>query len=357
MPIYFGTSGKDNLHGTGNYNAIFGMDGDDIISWGIMQSGITDVYAYGGNGDDYLHRTSSGVIRNHLFGGEGNDKIDAGIVQGGEFDGGPGIDTLYFSFQQIGNVAEVIDIGAGILRTQDYYGNLNQRTISGFEIFDFSTGSTTGKVLGGPLGDDIRAGSGADSIFGYGGDDTINGGSSGDTLMGGDGNDLLDGGRYINSYNTSPNLENHTDYLYGGNGNDRLIGRAGADVLFGGSGTDVFSYFATRDSQAAPVGTDLVSSRAWGTDTIYDFNQGDGDRVDVSQIDANTLLAGKQNFHFQGTAFSGAAGDLIAAPVFYGIFPIGTRVMGDVNGDRIADISIYLDAFLQPMKVSDFILS
>lgn len=46
-------------------------------------------------------------------------------------------------------------------------------------------------------------------------------------------------------------------------------------------------------------------------DAIMDFARLQGDRIDLSQIDANSALAGNNAFRFIGTgAFSGQAGEL-----------------------------------------------
>lgn len=58
--------------------------------------------------------------------------------------------------------------------------------------------------------------------------------------------------------------------LNGGGGNDYLDGRGGSDDLTGGAGKDVFAF-----------GTDALGS---GTDTITDYNAGQGDLIDISEI-------------------------------------------------------------------------
>ena len=110
---------------------------------------------------------------------------------------------------------------------------------------------------------------------------------------------------------------------------DRIIGSLGADRLTGSLGADIFVFRSLGDSTMA------VSGR----DTITDFSFGQGDRIDLTAIDARSGMAGNQAFTFiGGNAFSGAAGELSARAVAG-----GTLISGDVNGDRVADFAILLD--------------
>ncbi|MEA3003837.1 MAG: hypothetical protein QOH81_2625, partial [Sphingomonadales bacterium] len=64
-----------------------------------------------------------------------------------------------------------------------------------------------------------------------------------------------------------------------------------------------------------------------------------GDIIDLSQIDGDTILAGKQSFHFvNGGAFTSHAGELIAVQGPANS-PIWT-VSGDVDGNGTADFQI-----------------
>ena len=69
------------------------------------------------------------------------------------------------------------------------------------------------------------------------------------------GNDILNGG-------------DGNDLIFGQEGNDIIIGGNGNDVLYGGSGADVFNFDALSE----------------GGDIIGDFNQADGDQIDLSDI-------------------------------------------------------------------------
>jgi Ca2+-binding RTX toxin-like protein len=129
------------------------------------------------------------------------------------------------------------------------------------------------------------------------------------------------------------------DTLKGGAQADYLHGNLGADTLSGGGGADLFRYDNVAESNSASM------------DHILDFTPGT-DRIELSRIDANTLVGGDQAFSWIGSSvFSGVAGQLRA-------FESGGSwfVEGDTNGDGVADLVIQLT--LQgptPLGVGDFI--
>ena len=122
------------------------------------------------------------------------------------------------------------------------------------------------------------------------------------------------------------------DTLIGQDGNDTLVGGAGGDRLSGGTGADFFRYDSVAES----------TSRA--RDTIVDFQL--GDRIDLSRIDAISLLGGDQAFVFIGSADFTAAGQVRFA-----------------NGIVEANVDANLHATFQlavmgihPVTAADFIL-
>ena len=151
-----------------------------------------------------------------------------------------------------------------------------------------------------------------------------------DEITGGSGADELWGG-------------NHNDVLYGDSGYDQLFGGTGADVLTGGSDNDHLVGGANTDRFVFTYGDSTLAF----PDDIADFSSTEGDRIDLSAIDANTNLSGNQPFTFIPGAFTGVAGQLH--------YTSGTHyVEGDVNGDAAADFRILLT--VASMTSSDFIL-
>lgn len=149
--------------------------------------------------------------------------------------------------------------------------------------------------------------------------DVIAGQSNDDTLKGMAGNDRIDGGA----------------------GDDTLIGGVGADRLVGGSGADFFLFQTVGESRIA----------ATGRDEIVDFNAAEGDRLDLSRIDANSKVVGNQAFTLGDAAFSHVAGELIQTQV-------GDQwlLQGDLNGDARADFAILFDHLTQPVGAEGFLL-
>jgi Ca2+-binding RTX toxin-like protein len=225
-------------------------------------------------------------------------------------------------------------------------------------------------------GDDLLyGGAGQDLLVGDSGNDKLYGGAGSDLLDGAKGNDLLDGdggfdyatyfyadagvavnltagtasdgnggadtltsieGVYGSKFADTIRGDASTNELFGNGGDDILIGGVGKDLTVGDAGADRF-VFADGD----------VASTAKAADLIGDFSHAEGDKIDLSGLDANTNVAGDQAFTFVGkAAFSGVAGELRFD---------GAMLVGDINGDKIADGFIAVDTN-QPLVVSDFVL-
>lgn len=103
-----------------------------------------------------------------------------------------------------------------------------------------------------------------------------------------------------------------------------LEGGAGSDTLSGGLEADVFNF------DHSDVGLTLM------TDRILDLNFAEGDTIDLSHIDANSLLADDQAFVFV-SSFSKVAGQ---ATLTYVAGTNTTTLRLEINGDGKADFAI-----------------
>jgi len=127
--------------------------------------------------------------------------------------------------------------------------------------------------------------------------------------------------------------------LYGGR--DTFYGAGGSDFMVGGRGADTFLYKSLTDSARDNV------------DQISDFSQAEGDKIDLSAIDADTVTAGDQAFTFIGTgAFSNTAGEL---RYVYVEDSDNTYIGIDGDGDGSAEFLIMLFGNIE-LTAADFAL-
>ncbi len=180
--------------------------------------------------------------------------------------------------------------------------------------FIFSSPQST--VLYGTAEDDILSG-----YFTKNSDDVIDGKNGNDTLYGHSGDDKLYGA-------------NGNDLIYGGSGDDLINGGSGNDKLIGNSGNDTFQF----------------SDLNVGFDTILDFSE--GDRIDLSQMDADNTKAGKQSFDFISSNWLSEATDL----GFYKNYEHNfTSVKGRLNATGEDSFTIRLEG-LHDITINDLIL-
>ncbi|OWJ66260.1 calcium-binding protein [Inquilinus limosus] len=323
--IYTGGSGNDTVAGAAGNDQLFGYAGNDTLA--------------GAAGTDQLD------------GGAGNDVLRGG-AGADHLDGGAGVDLASYYTSSVG---VSVDLATG----QGAGGEAQGDTLTGIENLSGSQGNDTlagnagANSLSGNGGNDVlRGGAGADRLDGGAGTDTASyyigaagvtvnlatgagsgGDAQGDTLTGienvsgSQGSDILVGNSVANT-------------LQGWSGNDVLTGAGGKDTLTGGAGADRFVYASTTHS--------VVGANA---DRITDFRHAQGDRIDLSAIDANTGTAGNQAFTFIGTGlYTHHAGELRFA-VSGGV----TTIAGDVNGDGTTDFHIQLTGSIA-LAAADFVL-
>lgn len=325
-----GGAGNDTITGTSAQDTIRGGTGNDTLN--------------GGDGDDYFYVNGTG---------EGLDL----------YNGGNGYDSIY---AQSDNT--VIGLGTSIsgieMISSGGYQNVRISGTTGVDAWDFS-----GMLLDGIVS--ISSGAGNDTITGSTGDDVIIGGAGADTLNGGDGIDTLSyaGSATAVTINLSTNTASGGDAtgdiisnfenVTGSNGADTLTGNSGSNTLTGGSGNDRLTGADGFDTLKGDAGNDTFDFNAIGesavgdfSDIIADFVRGQ-DKLDVTTIDANSGVAGDQNFSFVGAgAFTNVAGQLRFDNTIGDGF---THVFGDVNGDGVADFEIRLTG-TYTLTATDFIL-
>ena len=317
--IITGTDGSD-----AGLKALLGTDGDDLIS--------------GLAGKDELFGERGNDI---LVGGAGNDRID----------GGDGLDLASYG----GSSAAVdIDLNMGRAIAGAFTDHLlGVENIVGSAFGDVIFGSDAANDLYGGDGDDyLRGGDGADRLFGGAGNDAIDyvGSGSGVTVnlatglafggtaqgdsfvgiervVGSSFADTLTGDDGVNS------LRGHggDDTLRGGGGRDYLVGEQGKDTLWGEGGNDSFVF--------EPGGSSGLKAQA---DTIKDFSEAEGDRIDLSGLDGTLEFIGDAQFsHGHELRVTTSGGN--------------TYVAINLTGADTAEMVIRLDG-LHTLEQNDFLL-
>lgn len=149
---------------------------------------------------------------------------------------------------------------------------------------------------------------------------------------------------------------NADTYVTGGDGNDTLVGRDGNDTLQGGAGDDYLVGAGGNDLLSGGTGADkFVFNKSYATngglDSITGFSRSEGDRINFHSIDANSGTTADDSFQFIGTtAFHKVAGELR-----YEIRGSDGYILGDVNGDGLADLQIRIVGG-QSLSATDFML-
>jgi len=369
--ILAGDAGTDVLRGGAGADRLDGGAGTDTATYYTGAAGVmVDLAADTGSGGDAQGDTLVG-IENLTGSNLGNDTLlgNAGantlsgwgggdVLRGGagadRLDGGAGTDAASYYTSAAG---VTVDLTAGTGSGGDARGDIlvGIENLTGSNLAnDTLIGNAGANTLAGWGGSDVlRGGAGADALDGGAGTDTASYYTSGTGILvslasglgsGGEAQgDILTGIENVSGSQGSDSLYGNAgaNVLQGWSGNDTLVGRAGQDTLTGGAGADRFVYVATAES--------VVGANA---DRITDFSHAQGDRIELSGIDANTGVAGDQAFTFIGSGlFTGVAGQLRAANTSPGV----TTIAGDVNGDGTSDFHIQLTGALV-LVAGDFVL-
>ncbi|HEX9965298.1 MAG TPA: M10 family metallopeptidase C-terminal domain-containing protein [Allosphingosinicella sp.] len=354
-----GFATDETITGAIHNDTLSGMDGNDVLI-GLAGNDTLD----GGNGNDTL------------LGGAGDDILI----------GGNGVDTASYSDATAG-----VTVNLGLTGAQAT--GAGSDTLSGIE-----------NLTGSAFDDSLTGDSGANLIASGAGNDTLNGGVGNDEMLGGAGDDFYfvdasgdivtelagEGTDTVSSsisYTLGDNVENliltHSattgtgngldnvltgnalaNVLSGGAGNDRLVGGDGVDSLIGGLGNDIFVGEINATKVASKTGPISL-------DRILDF--GVGDVLDLSGIDANSLVVGDQAFTLVNGSKAANAGELAirtfgnmnAAENALGIDLDGvagasphagkvTVVFGNVDGGEHDFAIVFVNN--TPLTTSDFIM-
>jgi len=317
------------VNGTGNTldNILYAGPGNNILDGGLGLD--TASYAYataavtvslattlaqvtGGSGSDTLLNIEN------LTGSNFNDKL-TGNALANSLDGGLGADTMtggdgndsYYVDNVGDKVVETNALAAG--GTDTVNTTISYTLPSNVEnLHILAAGAVNG--TGNTLGNVIDAGAGNNILDGGAGTDTASYAyaSAGVTVSlattvaqatGGSGSDTL-----LNFENLTGS--NYNDTLTGNAGNNVLVGGLGKDTFTGGLGADIFKFNAVEETGITAATRDVVN----------DFNAAQGDKIDLSAIDANTTVAGNQAFILTAGSVFAHPGDLYFDPVAHVLY-------------------------------------
>jgi Ca2+-binding RTX toxin-like protein len=237
---------NDYLVGWKNTDELYGLLGNDTLDGqagnDVLYGGYGKDILLGGDGNDVLYGEQS---NDSLLGGAGNDYIEGGLGLD-TMNGGEGNDTYL-----IDNPKDVVIDGNGsdTILIPVYMNFALPNNIEGVRL----TGNENISATGNSLNNTLTGNEGENSLNGAIGNDTINAGSGDDTLTGG----------------------------------------SGKDIMSGGVGADVFSYQSVTES-------DIINANAF--DMIKDFNLTEGDKINLSAIDAKSGGNANDSFSFYSAA-------------------------------------------------------
>ncbi|WP_335944732.1 M10 family metallopeptidase [Pseudomonas sp. G166] len=317
-------------------------------------------------GNDLDNRLIGNAFANTLRGGLGSDVLD----------GGAGADTLIggadndtYVIDNLGDkVIEAADEGRDLIRSSVSYtlsANVEDGQLLGVAAVNLVGNASDNSLIGNSAANVLNGQAGADILDGGAGIDTLIGGTGNDTYIVDNLKDIvsetstlaseIDTVRSSVNWSLGANLENLTltgaahlngsgngldnvltgntgnnvlsggagnDQLNGGAGNDTLIGGMGADTLTGGDGADRFVFSFLNE-------LGLGSAR----DTIFDFSSLQGDKVDLSKLDANAPTTLFEKFTFIDSNDFTGVGQLRF---------VDNVLSGNINGDLGADFEIQL---------------
>ena len=315
VEILTGTSNAgQQLTGNAGGNAIYGADGNDVLTGGGSTSG------------DYLD------------GGLGNDRLVLSTGLNSVVHGGGGTDTMVV---QLGG--QNVDISLGTPDVDPDGGYTGQLSGAGDSVGMFFDGVEKFDITTGSGNDNIVTGGGDDIIATGAGNDVLDGGAGADTMAGGTGDDVYfvdnagdvvvenagEGTDEIRttlaSYTlTAPNVEMLT---YVGSGDFHGTGSGGSDTITGGSGNDLLEGLDGNDYLDLSAGGNDQALAGTGNDAIYFAGAyAAGDSVDGG---TGTDTVGLRGDYSGGVTI--AAGTFTNVEVLSLMTSIGGAVGYDIN--------------------------
>lgn len=261
-----------------------------------------------------LSGDANGVPRNDILAGrDGPDRL-YGLLLMDDISGGMGDDRLYGDYDD-----------------DKLYGGAGNDQLFGEQDDDYLQGEVGDDTLDGGLGKDTMIGGPGDDLYylGYDAVDVIRDeGLGGDkdvvimpyklsryTLPSGIENASIDSGAQASTL--IGNLGNNA--LTGNDGNNGLIGGGGRDTLLGGQGSDTLTGGALADRFVYNAINETGLNAAM--DVISSFTPGEGDKIDLTGMDADPVKSGDQAFTYIGEAVFSGAGQMrfdAAAHILYG---------------------------------------
>jgi Ca2+-binding RTX toxin-like protein len=323
--------------GVGN-NTLTGGAGLDTISFAYMGSGVTASLATGtasgGSGLDSFsafENLAGSNFNDNLTGDLGANLLDGGLGMD-TMAGGDGSDSYYI--RNVGDMAvEANTAGSGTadLALVWYGGYTLAANVENGRIMAVLTAAINGNAQNNLL----IAGLGNNAINGAGGMDTASYLYAASAVNASLATGLASGGSGSDSFTSIEKLtgSNFNDTLAGDGNNNTLSGGLGADSIAGGAGTDYFDYNAESESG--------VTDSTW--DRIADFNSTQGDKIDLSGIDADRTISGNQAFGAitNGSAFSSTTSfTTTPARLFYDT--TAQVLYGNTDTDTDAEFAIEL---------------